>query len=285
MNTARVLLADDHALVRAGIRSLLEKMSGIEVVAEAMPKVFSPPNSGIAYWLVRASGVRMGLVDECPPNAPYGYQGRFFKPCSQLSDLKSSGRLLDGDRTKNQMLYVNPAYQTIRGSIVQQNGGHIVVHSLPGIGTTFKIYLPAVGELAKQPLQSRAPVKPVRSSETILLVEDEASVREITALLLVRLGYQVKAASSGQEALRLAQDSQEKIDLLMTDVLMPGMSGSELAEVLRASDAGLKVLFLSGHIGDTLARHGVVHTEVAFLQKPFTLNALSEKLMEVLDRT
>jgi signal transduction histidine kinase len=168
--------------------------------------------------------------------------------------------------------------------IVQQNGGHIVVHSLPGIGTTFKIYLPAVGELAKQPLQSRAPVKPVRSSETILLVEDEASVREITALLLVSLGYQVKEVSSGQEALRLAQGNREKIDLLMTDLLMPGMNGNELAEALRASDAGLKVLFLSGHSGDMLALHGVVYTEVAFLQKPFTLDALSRKLREVLDQ-
>ena len=158
------------------------------------------------------------------------------------------------------------------------------MHSLPGIGTTFKIYLPAVGELAKQPLQSRAPVKQVRSSETILLVEDETSVREMTALLLVRLGYQVKEASSGQEALHLAQGNREKIDLLMTDVLMPGMSGNELAAVLRASDAGLKVLFLSGHSGDTLGRHGVVHTEVAFLQKPFTLDALSRKLREVLDQ-
>jgi CheY-like chemotaxis protein len=155
-----------------------------------------------------------------------------------------------------------------------------VVHSLPGIGTTFKIYLPAVGELAKQPLQS-PPVKPVRSSKTILLVEDEAPVREITALLLVSLGYKVKEASSGEEALRLAQGNREKIDLLMTDVLMPGMSGSELAEVLRARDAGLKVLFLSGHSRDTVVRHGVVHTEVAFLQKPFTLDALSKELMEV----
>ena len=167
--------------------------------------------------------------------------------------------------------------------IVQQNGGHIVLHSLPGIGTTFKIYLPAVSELAKQPQQSRAPIKSVRSSESILLVDDEAPVREITALLLVRLGYRVKEASSGQEALHLAQGNREKIDLLMTDVRMPGMSGNELAEVLRASDAGLKVLFLSGHSVDTLAQDGVVHT--AFLQKPFTLNALSEKLMEVLDRT
>jgi two-component system, cell cycle sensor histidine kinase and response regulator CckA len=167
--------------------------------------------------------------------------------------------------------------------IVQQSGSHIVVHSLPGIGTTFKIYLPAVGELATRPLQS-VQVNPARGSETILLVEDDASVRIITALLLRNLGYRVQEASCGEEALCIAQGSREKIDLLMTDVLLPGMSGSELAEVLRARDAGLKVLFLSGHSRDTVVRHGVVHTEVAFLQKPFTLDALSKKLREVLGR-
>jgi two-component system cell cycle sensor histidine kinase/response regulator CckA len=166
--------------------------------------------------------------------------------------------------------------------IVQQSGGHIVVHSLPGPGTTFKIYLPAVGELALRPLQS-APVKPVRGSETILLLEDEVPVRKITALLLESLGYQVQVATSGEEALRLAQGNREKLDLLMTDVVMSGMSGHELAEVLRARDAGLKVLFQSGYSGATLVRHGVVHTEVAFLQKPFTLDALSRKPREVLD--
>ena len=116
---------------------------------------------------------------------------------------------------------------------------------------------------------------------TILLVEDEASVRKITALLLKSLGYRLQEASSGEEALRLTQGSREKIDLVMTDVLMPGMSGRELADVLRARDARLKVLFQSGHTGDALVRHGVVHTEVAFLQKPFTLDALSKKLREV----
>ena len=119
---------------------------------------------------------------------------------------------------------------------------------------------------------------------TILLVEDEASVRKITALLLKSLGYRLQEASSGEEALRLTQGSREKIDLVMTDVLMPGMSGRELADALRARDAGLKVLFQSGHTGDALVRHGIVQTEAAFLQKPYTLDALSKKLREVLDR-
>jgi two-component system cell cycle sensor histidine kinase/response regulator CckA len=125
--------------------------------------------------------------------------------------------------------------------------------------------------------EQSATVTPFRGSETILLVEDEAPIRKITALVLERLGYRVQEASSGEEALRLAQESREKIDLLMTDVDMPGMNGRELAEVLRARDASLKVLFLSGHTS-------VLHTEVACLQKPFTLNALSKKLTEVLNR-
>jgi two-component system, cell cycle sensor histidine kinase and response regulator CckA len=132
--------------------------------------------------------------------------------------------------------------------------------------------------------EQSAPLKPFRGSETILLVEDEAPVRKMTTLLLERLGYQVQKASSGEEALRLARGNPEQIDLLLTDALMPGMSGCELAEILLARDPGLKVLFLSGHTGDTVVRHSAVHTGVAFLQKPFTVDALSKKLRKVLDR-
>jgi CheY-like chemotaxis protein len=114
----------------------------------------------------------------------------------------------------------------------------------------------------------------------VLLVEDEAPLRQMTAVVLRRLGYRVQEASSGEEALDLAQAGRDKIDLLITDVLMPGMSGRELAEVLQARDAGLKVLFLSGR---AVGRQSVAHTGTAFLQKPFTVDAVSKKIKEVLD--
>jgi two-component system cell cycle sensor histidine kinase/response regulator CckA len=116
----------------------------------------------------------------------------------------------------------------------------------------------------------------------ILLVEDEATIRKMTAMLLRRLGYLVQEASSGEEALRWAQASREKIDLLMTDVLMPGINGWELAEVLQSRGAELKVLFLSGH---PLGCRGVMQPGAAFLQKPFTLDAVAKKIKEILGRS
>jgi DNA-binding NtrC family response regulator len=120
-----------------------------------------------------------------------------------------------------------------------------------------------------------------RDSESILLVEDEVSTRRMTALVLKRLGYRVQEASSAEEALRLAEATGEKIDLLMTDIVMQGLSGCELADLLQSRDAGLKVLFMSGH---SFTHRGIMHPGWAFLQKPFTLEAVSRKLVEVLDR-
>jgi two-component system cell cycle sensor histidine kinase/response regulator CckA len=120
-----------------------------------------------------------------------------------------------------------------------------------------------------------------RDFESILLVEDEAATRRITVMVLKRLGYRVQEASSAEEALRMAEAPGEKIDLLMTDIVMPGMSGCELADLLQSRDASLKVLFMSGH---SFTHHRIVRPPGGFLQKPFTLDAVSKKLIEVLDR-
>ena len=168
-------------------------------------------------------------------------------------------------------------------SIVQQSGGHIDVESRPGVGTKFKIYLPAVREPVEGSAQS-ARSSPVGGSETVLLVEDEEPVRNITSLLLEALGYRVLEAENGQEALRLFEARRAKIDLLMTDVVMPDLSGREVAEALQAKDPDLRVLFQSGYTDDTVVRRGILHAEVAFLKKPFTLDVLARKIREVLDR-
>jgi PAS domain S-box-containing protein len=167
--------------------------------------------------------------------------------------------------------------------IVKQNEGHLTVASQTGLGTTFSIYLPAVAEPLEGSLQ-RTRTNPRPGNETILLVEDEDPVREVTALLLESLGYRVLQVSSAEEALNLVHSQRAKFDLLLTDVIMPGMSGRELAEAFRRSDPDLKVLFQSGHTDDIAVRNGILNAEVAFLQKPFSIDALAKKVREVFDR-
>jgi CheY-like chemotaxis protein len=167
--------------------------------------------------------------------------------------------------------------------IVRQSGGHIDVESRPGGGAKFKIYLPTVHGLAEGPAQSASP-SPVGGSETVLLVEDEEPVRSVTTLLLEALGYRVLQAENGQDALRLFEANREKIDLLMADVVMPDLSGREVAEALQAMDPHLKVLFQSGYTDDTVVRRGILRAEVAFLKKPFSLDDLARKVREALDR-
>ncbi len=166
---------------------------------------------------------------------------------------------------------------------VAQNGGRIELYSEPGHGTAFKIYLPVAHEAAPAPRS--LPVAGVpRGRETVLLVEDDAGVRSLARRLLEQLGYQVHDQPSGTAALAWLTDAAPRIDLLLTDVIMPGMNGRELADKVRARRPDVKVLFVSGYTANVIVHHGVLDAEVEFLAKPYTLESLARRVREVLDR-
>jgi PAS domain S-box-containing protein len=165
---------------------------------------------------------------------------------------------------------------------VKQSGGSIEVYSEVGIGTIFKIYLPRVEEEAVKPVNDDRPTDLPGGSETVLVVEDEDTVRDLCVRILERLRYKVLRASNGAEAIALAQKYGERIDLLLTDVVMPGMSGSELATQLVLHHPEMKVLFTSGYTDDAIVRHGVLAEGVSFIGKPYTPLALARKVREVL---
>jgi len=167
--------------------------------------------------------------------------------------------------------------------IVKQSGGNIWVYSEPGKGTTFKIYLPRVVE-PSDTTPTRDPVAAVsRGSETILLVEDEDSLRKLGRDILELNGYTVLAAANGIEALALHHQNEDRIQLIVTDVVMPGMGGRELAERIAAVDPMLRVLYMSGYTDDAVVLHGL-GKGINFIQKPFSPDLLAQKVREVLDQ-
>jgi CheY-like chemotaxis protein len=166
--------------------------------------------------------------------------------------------------------------------IVKANGGHIEVVSQPGCGSTFTVYLPHAESTApadEEPTTAPAP----RGWETVLLVEDDAVVRKLAQVVLQQCGYVVLQAGDGACALEICGQHHGTIDLLLTDLVMPGLGGRVLAEKLTAQYPGLRVLFMSGYTDDAVIRHGVTEADVAFLQKPFTPAALACKVREVLN--
>ena len=167
--------------------------------------------------------------------------------------------------------------------IVQQAEGHIEVCSEVGRGTAFKIYLPIVAAAPEPHLATHLRTV-VLGNETVLLAEDEPHVRDLIMRVLREHGYTVLAASAGAEALRTAADYPGPIDLLLTDVVMPGVGGRELAERLTPARPAMRTLYLSGYTDDAVVRHGVLQAEANFLQKPFTPASLTSKVREVLDR-
>jgi CheY-like chemotaxis protein len=171
--------------------------------------------------------------------------------------------------------------------IVKQSGGGIAVESEVGAGSVFKVYLPRVelgASVEWRPSQA-PPRGAARGTETVLLVEDEERVRSLARAILRRNGYQVLEAQGGGDALLICEQYIATIDLLLTDVVMPRMSGRQLAERLRTVRPAMKVLFMSGYTDTAIVNRGVLDPGIAFLQKPITPETLTHKIREVLDAT
>jgi len=167
--------------------------------------------------------------------------------------------------------------------VVKQSGGHVTVYSEPGLGTTFKIYLPRVEEAPETNRRPPARTVPARGAETVLVVEDEEVIRRLICRALEAQGYTALSAPGAREALLLLEKHAGEIHLLITDVVMPGASGKELARSAAALRPSTKVLFISGYTDNVIVHHGVLDAGTAFLQKPFTPRSLVEKVREVLD--
>jgi PAS domain S-box-containing protein len=185
--------------------------------------------------------------------------------------------------TKERVKGTGLGLSTVYG-IVKQSGGNIWVYSEPGKGTTFKIYLPRVDEPLEEVVERVAGGELHRGDETILVVEDNDEVREVTVRILSRQGYRVLEASQGLDAFLISAEHDGPIHLLLTDVVMPKMSGRELAETLMSIRPRIKVLYMSGYTDNAIVHHGVLETGMDFIQKPFAVDVLARKVREVLDK-
>jgi len=243
------------AMPRGG--SLTIETGGLVLSEEAASRI--PDLSPGAYVTVTVSDTGLGMDAET--------QRRIFEP---FFTTKEAGR------------GTGLGLATVYG-IVKQSGGDIFVISDPGRGTTFRVYLPGVEATVEAFKEELAESNPSLGHETVLLVEDEEMVRDLTAEILKKNGYNVLAAATPGEALLLAEKHPEPIHLLLSDVVMPLMDGPELAERIGRLRPTAKVLLMSGYTDDTLARHGIPEADGSIINKPFSQEELTQKVREVLD--
>lgn len=167
--------------------------------------------------------------------------------------------------------------------IVKQSNGYIWAYSEPGMGTTFKVYLPCATGKVKTPTDYDDEEHGNGGNETILMVEDESSVQALATRILGKKGYNVLKASNPKDALRIGQDFSGKIDLILTDVVMPEMNVIDLIDKIKTQRPDIKVLFMSGYTDDTIVNHGILKPDIEFISKPFTAKSLAKKVRQVLD--
>jgi CheY-like chemotaxis protein len=241
--------------------------------------------NGIGNISIRTSNETVALTDDVSAsNVP---EGQYV-----LLSVSDNGCGMDAETqahiyepfftTKQKEVGTGLGLSTVYG-IVKQNHGFIRVDSTPGQGTTFRIYLPR--HLSEAQIDSRPaviPEMPQNGSETLLLVEDEPALLRLTQTLIKRMGYSVLAACGPNEALQISAAYAGEIHLLMTDVVMPDMSGHELWKRLIQKRPGIKSLYISGYTANIIAHHGIIESDIHFLQKPFSKESLAAKLREVL---
>jgi PAS domain S-box-containing protein len=231
------------------------------VVIDDSKRAESPEFISGDYVLLTVSDTGMGMSDEV--------SSKIFEPFFTTKEVGQGTGL---------------GLSTVYG-IVKQNEGFIYVSSRLGEGTTFRIYLPRFVAGNGQVLPEEVSRKSPRGTETILLVEDEEAVLNLSRMMLEGLGYTVIVAHTPISSIQLAEAHQGDINLLITDVVMPEMNGRELAEQLRSANPGIKCLFMSGYTADVIARQGILDAGVNFIQKPFGINELAEKVRQVLEHS
>jgi PAS domain S-box-containing protein len=230
------------------------------VLDENYAHIHSPVKPG-EYVMLAVSDTGAGMDAET--------QNHIFEPFFTTKGTKGTGLGLS----------------TVYG-IVKQSEGYVWVYSEQGKGTTFKIYLPRVAESGEAlPVPPEVEVKPAPGHETILLVEDEITLRGLVKQYLQNQGYTVIEATDGAAAIRIAADYPNPIHLLLTDVIMPGMNGREVASRISANRKDIKVLYVSGYTENAIGHNGLLEEGITFLQKPFTLPTLKAKVREMLDQT